>query len=38
MRADQAPALLGVFYGQNRVINQDPFTVQAQGGALPPPP
>ncbi|MEU4418263.1 NucA/NucB deoxyribonuclease domain-containing protein [Nocardia salmonicida] len=33
-----AGSLLGAFYGTNRVINQDPFKVQAQGGSLPPTP
>ncbi|MFD3508546.1 hypothetical protein [Nocardia sp. NPDC058666] len=33
-----AGSLLGAFYGTNRVINQDPFRVHAQGGSLPPAP
>ncbi|MEV0769544.1 hypothetical protein [Nocardia salmonicida] len=33
-----AGSLLGAFYGTNRVINQDPFKVQAQGGSAPPTP
>ncbi|RDI69299.1 deoxyribonuclease NucA/NucB [Nocardia pseudobrasiliensis] len=27
---------LGTFYADNRVVNQDPFTVHASGGVLPP--